>query len=257
MTYWSWTTPSAFWPSSSRRVPLLEERGGRLVALRPALLQLVEVGDRFAVFLLRVVRLADPVLGVVGHVGVGVDIQVLLESLDGERVPSLGVVRVGRVVELPRRRPRSTGDCRVGRRAVVGGRPGRRRRGGGCIRERFPCVCVSAICWESWARRRLVSSSFASSRSICVVSSPSRTPVSALDLSSWVVCCDTLWLRRATSSLLEDLRSSAWISFSISFNRPWRPSMSSDETQPTPPSRDRATATAGAAREPCHGTTWP
>jgi len=41
--------------------------------------------------------------------------------------------------------------------------------------------------------------------------------MSAFDLSSCCVCCETLELSFATSSLLEDLRSRAWISFSMSF----------------------------------------
>ena len=96
-------------------VALFEQRGRRLVALRPVLQESIEVGDRLAVLLLGVVRLADPVLRVVGEVGRTVGLKVFLEALDRERVPPLRVVGVGRVVELggPGRRPFGWGDMRV------------------------------------------------------------------------------------------------------------------------------------------------
>ena len=158
----------------SARSPSSEARG-RLVALRPLLQQLVEVSDGFFVFLLRVEALGDPVLGVVGQIGVGVGDQVLLEALDRQRVAPLVVVGVRRVVELGRAWMRARGrPARRSRRL-----PGVPEGGfwGGTAAPAAPAAAaqrspwVSAICCESWASRRFVSSSFDSSCSIFAVSS--------------------------------------------------------------------------------------
>ena len=110
-------------------ISLLQERRGGLVALGPLLEEPVEVGDRLGVLLLGVVRLPDPVLGIVGEIGRGIGLKVFLEALDGERVAPLRVVRIGGVVEL--RGTRGRPDDRVrGRRPsrVRGGLADPRRR---------------------------------------------------------------------------------------------------------------------------------
>src|SRR4029453_13348568 len=65
-----------FLPELRERVTLLQQGGRGLVALGPVLQQAVEVGDRFAVLFLGVVRFTNPVLRVVGEVRVGVGLQV-------------------------------------------------------------------------------------------------------------------------------------------------------------------------------------
>ena len=102
-----------------------------------------------------------------------------------------------------------------------------------------------------------MSSSLASSCSIFVVSSPSRTAVSALDFKSCWVCAATFWLSFSTSSLLEDLRSSAWICFWMSFIWRCRASMSLEETQAAPARRAAAERTRSAGRRKAAKATWP
>src|SRR5512144_2284237 len=84
------------------RHALLHPAVRELVARRVVLEERVPGLDGLLVHLLRVQALADPVLGIVGEVGVGVVPDVLREALDGEVVVAARVVGVGLAVELAR-----------------------------------------------------------------------------------------------------------------------------------------------------------
>src|SRR4029450_2028379 len=81
---------------------LLVASVGKLVARRVVAQERVPGLYRVGVALLAVQALADPVLRVVGEVGVGIRAQVLLEALDGDVVVATRVIGVRLAIELPR-----------------------------------------------------------------------------------------------------------------------------------------------------------